>query len=213
MTGKWRIALIAAATVVVVAGGVIGLRYALGPDGGLGGGDEARIQQVLEDHEAEFRALPGLTGLGIYTYEGGPPRIVLSFSEVTPEIEAAVPDEIDGFAVVIEEDIPGPPTLSGVVKTIAPASHEVSPEGYAGTLTIEGELHVENHGSVTSSPGTFIVNVPSDLQIWRPMGEGKEFIEFADIRTGDACQVTLKAVPAGQEREVTAADLEVYDRI
>jgi hypothetical protein len=213
MTGKWRIALIAAAAVVVVAGGVVGLRLALGPGGGPGGGDETRIQQALKDHEAEFRALPGLTGLGIYTYQDAPPRIVLNFKEVTPEIEAAVPDEIDGFPVEIEEDIPGPPTFSGVVKAIAPASHEESPEGFVGTLTIAGELHVENHGSVTASPCTLLVNVPSDLQIWRPMGEGKEFIEFADIRTGDACQVTLQAVPAGREREVTAVDLEVYDRI
>jgi hypothetical protein len=210
---KWKIALTAAAVVVVVAGGVVGLRVAFAPGDGPDVFGDARVHQAFEKHSAELRAIPGVTMLGTYESSNAPARIVVYVNQVTPEIEAAVPDEIDGFVVEIREPLPSPPGLSGVVKAIAPASPEQSAEGLVGTLTIEGKLRVETHGSVASSRRTLVVNVPSDLKIWRPMGEGKEFIEFTDIRTGDSCWVVLKAVPVGQQRQVTAEDLEVMDRL
>jgi hypothetical protein len=206
---RWKIAL---AVVVVAAGGVIGLRLAFAPGDGPNTFRDSRVHQVFEEHSAELRAIPGVTMLGTWESSNAPARIVVYVNQVTPEIEAAVPDEIDGFVVEIREPPPSPPGLSGVVKAIAPASPEQSAEGLVGTLTIEGELREEAHGSVTTSPRTLVVNVPSDLKIWRPMGEGKEFIDFADIRIGDSCWVVLKAVPAGQQRQVTAEDLEVMDR-
>jgi len=208
---KWKIALIGAAVAIVVAGGVVGLR-SLTPGDGPDGLRDSRIHQVFEEHEAELRAIPGVTMLGTNESANAPDSIFVYVDRLTPAIEAAVPDEIDGFAVELRESPPSPPSLSGVVKTIAPATPERSAADLAGTLTIEGTLSEEAHGSVTSSPCTLVVNVPSDLRIWRPMGEGKEFITFTDIRVGDTCQVVLKAVPTEQEREVTPVDLEVYDR-
>ena len=158
-------------------------------------------------------AIPGVTMLGTYEFSNAPARIVVYVDQVTPEIEAAVPDELHGFAVEIKEPLPVPPALDGVVKAIAPATAAQAAAGLVGTLTVKGDLRQEDHGSVTSSAGTLIVNVPSKLKIWRPMGEGKEFIGFGDIRTGDNCRVVLEAAPSGQGRAVTAADLEVYDRI
>jgi hypothetical protein len=208
---KWKIASIGAAVAVVIAGGVIGLR-ALTPGDGPVGLRDSRVHQVFEEHEAELRAIPGVTMLGTNESSNGPASIFVYVDRVTPAIEAAVPDQIDGFAVELRESPSGPPSLNGVVKAITLATPERSAAGLAGTLTVEGTLSEEAYGSVRSSPCTLVVNVPSDLRIWRPMGEGKEFIAFTDVRTGDTCRVTLEGVPAGPGREVTAVDLEVYDR-
>jgi hypothetical protein len=212
MTRKWRYALIAAAAVVVVAGGVVGLRLALDP-GGPGGFHDYGVHQVFKEHEAQLRAIPGITALGTNEYSNAPSRIVVYVDQVTPAILAAVPDKIHGYVVEIQEPLPVAPAFDGVVKAIAPATAAQAAAGLAGTLTVKGNLRQEDHGSVTSSPGTLIVNVPSRLKIWRPMGEGKEFIGFGDIRTGDYCRVVLEAAPSGRGRAVTAADLAVYDRI
>jgi hypothetical protein len=42
------------------------------------------------------------------------------------------------------------------------------------------------------------------------MGEGKEFIEFGDIRPGDEVRVTLTERLAKVARSATAADVAVY---
>jgi hypothetical protein len=207
---KRKIALIGVAVAVVVTGGVVGLR-ALTPGDGPAGPRDSRVHQVFEEHEAELRAIPGVTMLGTNESSNAPASIFVYVNRVTPAIEAAVPDQIDGFAVELREWPSGPPSLNGVVKTITPATPEQSSAGLAGTLTVEGTLSEEAHGSVASSPCTLAVDVPGDLRIWRPMGEGKEFIAFTDIRIGDTCQVVLESVPAGQGHEVTAVDLEVYD--
>jgi hypothetical protein len=42
------------------------------------------------------------------------------------------------------------------------------------------------------------------------MGEGKDFVEFAEIRAGDTVRVTLTERLAKGDRVATAADIEVY---
>ena len=40
--------------------------------------------------------------------------------------------------------------------------------------------------------------------------EGKDFIEFAEVRAGDTVRVTLAGRPAKGARVATAADVEAY---
>jgi hypothetical protein len=214
---RWKIVVIAAVLAVVVAGGVVALRLTLSPDDVLDRGDGYQIQQVLKEHDAELRAIPGVTMLGTYVPADGPALIVVYVKQVTAELEAAAPDKIDGFTVEIKEEStppPSPPVLAGVIKAVTPATPEQAADGLAGTVTIEGQLYVEGVGSSTSASSCrMLVRIPDDIQIWRPMGEAKELIEFADIRAGDQCQATLEAVPATQDGDPTADDLEVYGRI
>ena len=54
------------------------------------------------------------------------------------------------------------------------------------------------------------MRVPAAVQVWHPMGEGKDFIAFAEVRPGDRVQVTLTERLAKGARAATAADVEVY---
>ena len=159
-----------------------------------------------------FSDIPGVLALGTQSGGGEPAHIVVYVDKVTPEVRAAVPATLDGYRVDVEAELvlpPSPPMLVGVVKKVTAATPEQAAVGIAGVLTIEGDLYQEGDGESTSTPRTLVVRVPTAVRIWRPQGEGKEFISFADVRVGDTAQATLTVIPAAKALSATAADLEV----
>ena len=59
------------------------------------------IAEVLAAHTPELMALPGVVG----TYEGerdGAPAIVVMLERRTPELEARIPDTLEGWPVAVE---------------------------------------------------------------------------------------------------------------
>ena len=173
---------------------------------------EVRVGDVLKEHDAELRAIPGVTMLGTHRHGSEPAHIVVYVDKVTPEVRAAVPATLDGYRVDVEAELvlpPSPPMLVGVVKKVTAATPEQAAVGIAGVLTIEGDLYKVGYGESKPSPHTLVVRVPTSVQLWRPQGEGKEFISFADVRVGDTAQATLTVIPAAKALSATAADLEV----
>jgi hypothetical protein len=178
-------------------------------------GHKAGVDKALADHEAELRAIPGVTMLGTHISVNEPPHIVVTVREITPQVRAAVPATLDGYRVDLEKDIPvtSPPALVGVVKKVTVATPEQTAAGLAGVILVDGDLFRGGEGMSKGSPRTLVVQVPASIQIWRPMGEGKEFVGFSDVRVGEMARATLTAVPPAGGRSATAADLEVYPRI
>ena len=177
---------------------------------------ELQVGDVLKDHDAELRAIPGVTMLGTHRQTGEPAHIVVYFKKVTPAVRAAVPVTLDGYRVDVEEEMvlpPSPPMLVGMVKKVTAATPEQAATGIAGVLTIEGELYKGGYGESESSRRTLVVRVPTAVQIWRPQGEGKEFIGLADVRVGETANATLTAVPKVKARRAIAADVEVYGQM
>src|SRR5665647_2061312 len=158
---------------------------------------EVRVGDVLKEHDAELRAIPGVTMLGTHSGGGDPAHIVVYVDKVTPEVRAAVPATLDGYRVDVEAELvlpPSPPMLVGVVKNVTPATPEQAAAGIAGVLTIEGDLYKVGYGESKPSPRTMVVLVPSALQIWRPQGEGKEFISLADANVGETDELLAFAL-------------------
>jgi hypothetical protein len=58
------------------------------------------IDEVLARHEGWIMTVPGVVGVGA-TERGGQPAVSVMLSHVTPESKA-LPEEIDGYPVVIE---------------------------------------------------------------------------------------------------------------
>jgi len=173
---------------------------------------KAGVDKALAAHEAELRAVPGLTMLGTYTSPGEPPYIVVTVREITPQVRAAVPATLDGYRVVLEKDVPpkSPPLLAGEVTRVKAATTEEAALGLAGSLVVDGDFYSRGYGFENAEPRTLTVRVPAGVGVWRPMGEGKDFMEFAEIRAGDTVQVTLTERLAKGDRVATAADIEVY---
>ena len=172
-----------------------------------------RVSDVLKDHDAELRSIPGVEYLGTHSGSGDPAHIVVYVAKVTPEVRAAVPATLDGYRVDVEAVIvlpPEPPLLLGEVTSTGAATQEQAVAGIAGVLEVKGRLFKTGRGK--SSGRTFIVRVPATVQIWRPQGEGKKFIAFADVLVGDTVAATLTAIPGASARRATAGDLEVYWR-
>jgi len=170
-----------------------------------------RVGHVLKDHDAELRGIPGVEALGTHSGSGEPAHIVVYVDKLTPAVRAAVPATLDGYRVDVEEEIalpPEPSKLIGVVKRVDAASAEQAAAGLAGVVTIAGDLFKKGYGE--SARRTLVVRMPAAAQIWRPQGEGKDFISFADLRLGDTVAATLTAVPKAKARHATAGDLEVY---
>jgi len=175
-----------------------------------------RVGDVLRDHDAELRAIPGVTMLGTNRQGNEPAYIVVYVKKVTPEVRAAVPATLHGYRVEVQAELvlpPSPPILVGVVRKVTAATPEQAAAGIAGVLTIEGELYKGGYGESKSSPRTLVVRVPTAVQIWRPQGESKEFIGLADVRVGETASATLTAVPKAEARHATAADLEAYGQM
>ena len=172
---------------------------------------DVRVGDVLTDHDAELRSIPGVEYLGTHSGSGEPAHIVVYVAKVTPEIRAAVPATLDGYRVDVEAVIvlpPEPPLLLGEVTSASAATPQQAAAGIAGVLEVNGDLFKTGRGK--SAGRTLLVRVPTSVRIWRPQGEGKEFIAFADVLVGDTVAATLTAVPKAEARRATAADLEVY---
>ena len=175
-----------------------------------------RVGDVLRDHDAELRAIPGVTMLGTNRQGNEPAYIVVYVKKVTPEVRAAVPATLHGYRVEVQAELvlpPSPPILVGVVRKVTAATPEQAAAGIAGVVTIEGDLYQEGGGESASTPRTLVVRVPTAVRIWRPQGEGKEFITLADVRVGETANATLTAVPKAKARTATAADLEAYGQM
>ena len=60
------------------------------------------IEEVLADHTQEWMSIAGVVGTGIGTCEGDP-CIVVYVAERTSEIAEAIPQEVEGHRVRLEE--------------------------------------------------------------------------------------------------------------
>ena len=56
-----------------------------------------RVGDVLKDHDAELRSIPGVEYLGAHSGSGDPAHIVVYVAKVTPEVRAAA--ALDGYRV------------------------------------------------------------------------------------------------------------------
>ncbi len=208
---KVVIAVVVVVLLVVVAVAAFGVWLVAGDVTG-DGGQTSGVDQALAAHEAELRGVPGLTGLGTYTTSSEPPYIYVEVEEITPEVRAAVPESLDGYRVVLRKEVPptSPPLLAGEVTRVRAATPAQAAAGLAGSLVVDGDFYSKGLGYEDSEPRTLTVRVPAGVSVWRPMGEGKDFIAFAEIRAGDEVQVTLTEPLAKGDRVATAADVEVY---
>ncbi len=173
------------------------------------------VWQALARHQAELRAIPGVDSLGTLEGGGQAPYIVVWVGRITPEIQKAVPNQLEGFRVSIEvtpTPRPGPPTVHGVITTVTPATHGQVNNGLVGTIVIEGAYNAAGPGTGAGVPRTVTVSVPGSAQIWRPQGEGKTTLRFGDMHAGDSGQVDMTAKITGPPWRATAADVEVYLR-
>ena len=174
------------------------------------------VSDVLKDHDAELRGIPGVQSLGTHTGGGEPAHIVVYVDKVTPAVRAAVPGTLDGYRVDVEAVPvlpPSSPMLVGVVTKVTAATPDQAAAGIAGVLTIEGDLYEKGYGVSKPSPRTLLVRVPNAVRIWRPQGEGKEFIGLTDVRVGETAHAMLTAVPRASARHATAGDLEAYGQM
>jgi hypothetical protein len=179
-------------------------------------GQKTGVVRALERHSDELHAIPGVQSIGTHMTPDEPSHIVVWVHKVTPEIRAAVPATLDGYRVDVEQEtaLPTePPVLQGVIESATPATPEQTAAGLAGIIVVKGELY--KRGMSVSKPlrRTLTVRVPTSVQIWRPMGEGKDFIDLAAILVGDTSQVTLTAIPAADQHTATATDVEAYTRM
>ena len=172
----------------------------------------AGVEKALADHEAELRAVPGLTSLGTHDSAAEAPHIIVTVRKITPAVRAAVPTTLDGYRVDLEEYVPptSPPTLVGEVAEVRAATTAQAAQGFAGALVVDGDFYSAGYGDASGKPRKLTVLMPAGVTVWRPMGEGKDFIALAEIRAGDTVRVTLTEAPAKGARRATAADVEVY---
>lgn len=103
MGGRAALATIAFLTAITIAGAV----SACARPGPSDGEDQEEmsaksIEEVLEEHTEEWMAVPGVVGTGIGRCDGEP-CIRVFVVERTAEIEQAIPSEVEGYAVDIEE--------------------------------------------------------------------------------------------------------------
>jgi len=175
-----------------------------------------RVADVLKDHDAELRSIPGVQSLGTHSGGGEPAHIVVYVDKLTPSVRAAVPATLDGYRVDVEVEPvlpPSPPMLVGIVTNVTMATPAQTAAGIAGVLAIAGDLYAAGYGESESVPRTMEVRVPTAVQVWRPQGEGKELISLADVRVGETANATLTAVPKASAHRATAADLEAYGQM
>jgi hypothetical protein len=61
-----------------------------------------KIEDVQMKHEDRLMAIPGVVGVGI-TELDGKPAIAVMVSQLTPELQQRLPQDLEGFAVKIDE--------------------------------------------------------------------------------------------------------------
>lgn len=66
------------------------------------GDPRVNIEQVLERHQDQLMATPGVTGVGIGEKDGKP-AIIVMVREVTRDLKLRLPQVIEGHPVVIEQ--------------------------------------------------------------------------------------------------------------
>jgi hypothetical protein len=71
---------------------------ALGDDLGM----SPSIQEVKKQHEARFLDMPGVVSVGIGLDPYGNQAIIVGMDASNPEIEADIPEMIEGFPVIIK---------------------------------------------------------------------------------------------------------------
>ena len=60
------------------------------------------IQEVKKQHEARFLDMPGVVSVGIGLDPHGNQAIIVGMDASNPEIEADIPEMIEGFPVIIK---------------------------------------------------------------------------------------------------------------
>jgi len=169
------------------------------------------IEQAFAAHKDELYAIPGVNSITIYSGQDND-RIEISVlpGEKTPQIEAAVPDSIEGYPVtIVEREPPSPPTIDieGTIRSIAPATAAGQSSGALGTIYV---IAGKSTGSTYDKAS---VKVTGDTSIWVPQGEGKEFLTFADLREGDFVIADFTgAVAESYPVQATAQDIEVLPK-
>ena len=71
---------------------------ALGDDLGM----SPSIQEVKKQHEARFLDMPGVVSVGIGLDPNGNQAIIVGLDASNPEIEANIPEMVEGFPVIIK---------------------------------------------------------------------------------------------------------------
>ena len=71
---------------------------ALGDDLGM----SPSIQEVKKQHEARFLDMPGVVSVGIGLDPNGNQAIIVGLDASNPEIEARIPEMIEGFPVIVQ---------------------------------------------------------------------------------------------------------------
>ena len=61
------------------------------------------IDEVKRKHSAQLRALDGVNGVGVEESADGVEYLKVMVVRLTPELEARIPREIEGYRVEIEE--------------------------------------------------------------------------------------------------------------
>lgn len=168
------------------------------------------VEKAFEKHKDELNAIPGVRSITIYHSAGDTgDRIEIEVDKgaKTPRLEAAVPDELEGYPVVIVETEPYQPPgvdIGGTVKRIAPAGTSAREQGIEGVILV---IAARGYGSKYRKAS---VSVTGETTIWLPQGEGKEFIAFGDLSVGDTVVVDFNGSVAGSDPvRATAGDIEV----
>jgi hypothetical protein len=60
------------------------------------------IEQAFDRHQERLMAVSGVTGVGIGD-KNGKPAIVIMVKQLTPDLKGALPQVIEGHAVVMEQ--------------------------------------------------------------------------------------------------------------
>ena len=65
-------------------------------------GKSPSIQEVKKQNEARFLAIPGVVSVGIGLDPNGNQAIIVGLEVSDPEIEAKIPEMVEGFPVIIQ---------------------------------------------------------------------------------------------------------------
>ena len=64
---------------------------------------EPSIQEVKKQHEAQLLGLPGVVSVGIGLDHKGQAAIIIGLDGSNPEVEAQLPDNLEGYTVVLKD--------------------------------------------------------------------------------------------------------------
>ncbi len=64
---------------------------------------EPSIQEVKKQHEERLLGLPGVVSVGIGLDQNGQSAIIIGLDGSNPDIEAQLPDHLEGYTVVLKD--------------------------------------------------------------------------------------------------------------